>query len=213
VKDETTNLTQVLLDTSDERPARVAEKLMPIVYERLHAMAEKYLRSERVGHTLQPTALVHEAYMRLVDQSRVDWRGKTHFVHEAYMRLVDQSRVDWRGKTHFCAVGAAAMRRILIDHARARGRGKRGGGWQRIVLDDAVAAESFRDLDIVALHEALEKLAKLDPEQAQIVELRFFGGLTVEEVAHILGVSKRKVEGDWTHAKAWLRNELEPDAA
>lgn len=191
VKDETTNLTQVLLDTSDERPARIAEKLMPIVYERLHAMAEKYLRSERAGHTLQPTALVHEAYMR----------------------LVDQSRVDWRGKTHFCAVGAAAMKRILIDHARARGRGKRGGGWQRIVLDDAVAAESFRDLDIVVLHEALERLAKLDAEQAQIVELRFFGGLTVEEVAHILGVSKRKVEGDWTHAKAWLRNELDADAA
>lgn len=183
------NLTQVLVETAKEKPADVAEKLMPVVYDELHALAEKYLRSERAGHTLQPTALVHEAYMKLIDQSRVDWKGKTHFF----------------------AVGASAMRRILIDHARTKGRHKRGGGWQRVLLDDAVAEEQFRELDAMALSEVLDNLRKLDATQAQIVELRFFGGLTVEEVAHVLGVSKRKVEGDWTHAKAWLRQQLDTD--
>ena len=124
------------------------------------------------------------------------------------MRLVDQSRVDWKGRTHFLAVGAAAMRRILVDHARARGRAKRGGGWERVTLDAAVAPEGRSEVDVLALHEALEKLTRLDEHQARVVELRFFAGLTVEEVAHVLGVSKRKVEGDWTHAKAWLRAEL-----
>ena len=183
------NLTQVLVETAKEKPADVAEKLMPVVYDELHALAEKYLRSERAGHTLQPTALVHEAYMKLIDQSRVDWKGKTHFF----------------------AVGASAMRRILIDHARTKGRHKRGGGWQRVLLDDAVAEEQFRELDAMALSEVLDNLRKLDATQAPIVELRFFGGLTVEEVAHVLGVSKRKVEGDWTHAKAWLRQQLDTD--
>ena len=104
------------------------------------------------------------------------------------------------------------MRRILIDHARSRGRGKRGGEWQRVVLEEEQIPFEMHDVDIVALHEALETLATLDSQQARIVELRFFGGLTVEEVAHVLGVSKRKVEGDWTHAKAWLRNALDPDS-
>lgn len=189
--DDTRNLTQVLVDTNDERPAVVAKKLMPVVYDELHALAEKYLRSEKAGHTLQPTALVHEAYMRLVDHSRVDWKGKTHFY----------------------AVGASAMRRILIDHARSRGRRKRGGGWHRVLLDDAVADKQHRDLDALALNEILDNLRQLDATQADIVELRFFGGLTVEEVAHVLGVSKRKVEGDWTHAKAWLSQHLAPDAS
>ena len=126
------------------------------------------------------------------------------------MRLVDQSRIDWKGRTHFLAVGAEAMRRILIDHARARGRGKRGGKWQRVTLEDAETPDESRDIDLLALNDALQALAALDEQQARIVELRFFGGLTVEEVAHVLGVSKRKVEGDWTHAKAWLRNALDP---
>ena len=184
--DETQDLTQVLVNTSEDAPSRVAEKLMPLVYDDLRAMAEAYLRGERANHTLQPTALVHEAFLR----------------------LVDQSRVDWKGQTHFRAVGAAIMRRILIDHARTRGRNKRGGGWRRVLLEDAAAQTAPTEVDAVALHDALERLATLDPDQARIVELRFFGGLTVEQVAHILGVSKRKVESDWTHAKAWLRAAL-----
>ena len=190
VEGKSSDLTQVLIDTSGEQPADVAKKLMPLVYDELRQLAERYLRSERRGHTLQPTALVHEAFMRLIDQSRVDWKGRTHFY----------------------AVGAQAMRRILIDHARARGRGKRGGDWQRVLLDEVDTPQELGDVDLVALHEALESLAALDENQARIVELRFFGGLTVEEVAHVLGVSKRKVEGDWTHAKAWLRNALDPES-
>ncbi len=155
---------------------------MPLVYEELRSMAASFLRGERKNHTLQPTALVHEAFLKLVDQSRVDWKGRTHFF----------------------AVSAAAMRRILIDHARSRGRLKRGGGWQRVLLDQEAPVE-LEESDWVGLNDALEALSKVDPQEARMVELRFFGGLTVEEVAHILGVSKRKVEADWTHAKAWLR--------
>ena len=184
------DLTQILVDATDERPGDVAKKLMPLVYDELRELAARYLRAERRGHTLQPTALVHEAFMRLIDQDRVDWKGRTHFF----------------------AVGAQAMHRILIDHARARGRGKRGGDWQRVVLDEAQTPEDLRNIDLVALKDALETLAALDPQQARIVELRFFGGLTVEEVAHVLEVSKRTVEGDWTHAKAWLRNALNPES-
>ena len=184
------DVTQILVDSSGEQPADVAQRLLPFVYDELRELAERYLRSERRGHTLQPTALVHEAFMRLIDQSRVDWKGRTHFY----------------------AVGAEAMRRILIDHARARGRGKRGGQWQRVLLDEADTPQELRDLDLIALHDALEALAALDAQQARIVELRFFGGLTVEEVAHVLGVSKRKIEGDWTHAKAWLRSALDPES-
>ena len=190
VDGRSSDLTQILIDARAERPADVAKKLMPLVYDELRELAARYLRSERCGHTLQPTALVHEAFMRLVDQDRVDWKGRTHFY----------------------AVGAEAMRRILIDHARARGRGKRGGKWQRVVLNEEDAPQEFQDIDLVALHVALEALAALDKQQARIVELRFFGGLTVEEVAHVLEVSKRKVEGDWSHAKAWLRSALDPES-
>jgi len=190
VDSKSPDVTQILADAGGERPGDVAQKLMPIVYDELRELAERYLRAERRGHTLQPTALVHEAFMRLVDQSRVDWKGRTHFY----------------------AVGAEMMRRILIDHARSRGRNKRGGEWQRVQLDEELTPADIQDVDLVALHEALEALAALDAQQARIVELRFFGGLTVEEVAHVLGVSKRKVEGDWTHAKAWLRHALDPES-
>lgn len=181
------DVTQVLVETSDQPAAKVAERLLPLVYDDLRGLAEGYLRGERANHTLQPTALVHEAFLR----------------------LVDQSRVDWKGQTHFRAVGASIMRRILIDHARSKGRAKRGGHWQRVLLDDMAVDSGSRQVDAVLLNDALERLAALDPDQARIVELRFFGGLTVQEVAHVLGVSKRKVEGDWTHAKAWLRAALE----
>jgi RNA polymerase sigma factor (TIGR02999 family) len=144
------------------------------------------LRQEVPGHTLQPTALVNEAYMKLVDQTRVDWQGRTHFF----------------------AVGAKMMRRILVDHARKKKRVKRGGGIHRVSLSDDVQVSKNNDEDVLAIEEALEKLAEQDPRQAQIVELRFFGGLTVAEVAQVLNVSKRTIESEWTILKAWLRREL-----
>ena len=188
MEDSKTNITETLMAEVREPAAKVAEKLLPMVYDELRDLAANLLRSERANHTLQPTALVHEAYMKLVDQSRVDWKGKTHFY----------------------AVSASAMRRILIDHARTKGRDKRGGQWQRVVLDDVDVADGQNVVDAVALDAALESLQAVDPDQARIVELRFFGGLTVEEVAEVVGVSKRKIEGDWTHAKAWLRSALDP---
>lgn len=188
MEDSRKNITETLIAEAKEPAAKAAEKLLPLVYDELRDLAAKYLRSERANHTLQPTALVHEAYLKLVDQSRVDWKGKTHFY----------------------AVSAVAMRRILIDHARTHGRDKRGGDWQRVLLDDVNVSDGHNVVDAVALDSVLESLQALDADQARIVELRFFGGLTVEEVAHVLGVSKRKIEGDWTHAKAWLRSALDP---
>ena len=164
----------------------VAEELMPLVYDEFRQLADNYLRQETRAHTLQPTALVHEAYLKLIDQTRVNWQGRTHFF----------------------AVGGQAMRRVLVDHARARNRAKRGGGWQRITLDERLQLSPDRDADLLAVDEAIEKLAQLDPRQARIVELRFFAGLTVEEVAEALGLSKRTVENEWTIIRAWLRREL-----
>jgi RNA polymerase sigma factor (TIGR02999 family) len=169
--------------------AASAEELLPQVYDELRRLAAAYMRQERPAHTLQPTALVHEAYLKLVDQRRVSWRGRTHFL----------------------AVGAKAMRRLLIDHARGRARSKRGGGLQRVTLNEAVSPDASRDLEpeqLLSLHRAIEKLAELDPRQARIVELRSFGGMTMAEVAVVLGVSKRTVEEHWKHARAWLRSEL-----
>lgn len=159
---------------------------MPLVYDEFRALAARHLRRERANHTLQPTALVHEAYLRLIDQTRVDWQGRTHFF----------------------AVGAQAIRRILVDHARNRKRQKRGGGAGRVTLDESVALAPQRAEEILALDEALETLGKLDARQAQVVEMRFFAGMSVEEVAEVLGVSKRTIEGDWTMARAWLMREL-----
>ncbi len=166
-----------------------AEDLMPVVYDELRRLAKAYLRRERSDHTLQPTALVHEAYLRLIDQDRLEWQGRTHFF----------------------AVGAQMMRRLLVDHARKRGRVKRGGEWQQVSLGVVVTPLLGRDLDhdeLLALDQSINKLGKLDARQAKIVELRFFAGLEVAEVAELLGVSKRTIEGNWTHARAWLRREL-----
>ena len=163
-----------------------AERLLPIVYAQLRDIAARQMRGEAANNTLQPTALVHEAYLKLVDQSRVDWKGRTHFV----------------------AVAAQAMRRILVDHARNRQALKRGGVFQRITLDESLAADWQSDQDLLSLECALEKLSKLDQRQAQIVELRFFGGLPLDEVAEALGMSKRSVEREWTMIRAWLRREL-----
>jgi RNA polymerase sigma-70 factor, ECF subfamily len=170
---------------------RAAEELMPLVYDEFRELAGAYLRQETKAHTLQPTALVHEAYLRLIDQTRVNWQGRTHFF----------------------AVGAQAMRRILVDHARARHRDKRGGGWHRIALDEHLMISSQHDADILAVDEAIDKLNAIDSRQARIVELRFFGGLTVEEVAQVLGISKRTVENEWKIIRAWMRRELAGESA
>ncbi len=167
-----------------DRPA--AEQLFADVYGELRSLAARYLHRERKSHTLQPTALVHEAYLKLVGQTRVDWQGRAHFL----------------------AIAAHAMREILVDHARRHKAKKRGGNRHRIALDDNLAVESNRDVDLLALEDALAKLAKLDPRQAQMIELRFFGGLDIAEVAKVMGMSKRSVEREWTMVRAWLRREL-----
>ena len=178
-------VTKLLAKLQDSGPEPDPE-LMPLVYEELRRLARHYMANERTDHMLQTTALVHEAYIRLVGENQPQWESHAHFFR----------------------VAARAMRRVLIDHARAKGRAKRGGGWQRVLLDDMVAPEGLAEVDVMALNDALDKLATLDQQEASIVRMRFFGGMTVEEVAEVLGVSKRKVEGDWTHAKAWLREEL-----
>jgi RNA polymerase sigma factor (TIGR02999 family) len=175
-----------LLDQLAHGENDAADELMPLVYDRLRLLAQKLLRHESAAHTLQPTALVNEAYLRMVGQHQVDWQGKTHFF----------------------AIGAKMMRRILVDHARRKLSKKRGGGMHRIELADDLCVSNRNDEDVMAIEEALDKLSSLDPRQAQIVELRFYGGLTVEEVAEVLGVSKRTVESDWTMLRAWLRREL-----
>ncbi|MBN1491264.1 MAG: sigma-70 family RNA polymerase sigma factor [Phycisphaerae bacterium] len=188
----TTDLAQITkaMDKLAAGDRSAAEQLFALLYDSFRDLAARYLKSEKPGHTLSPTALVHEAYLKLVDQSRVDWQGRTHFL----------------------AVGAQAMRRILVDHARGRKRAKRGGGRIRIQLAEGLALSVQRDEDVLAVDEALAKLAKLDSRQATIVELRFFGGLSVAEVAEFLGLSKRTIEGEWTIARAWLRRELGGDS-
>ena len=178
-------VTQVLHGVSREGAS--PDELLPLVYDRLRAMAERGLRGRGNGVTLQPTALAHEVYLHLVDQSSTDWRDRAHFL----------------------AVAAIAMRQILIQRARARSADKRGGGWRRVEIDAQPAPDSGGDVhDILALDEALEELARLDARHARVVELRFFGGLTSEETAEVLGVSLRTVESDWRAARAWLRSAL-----
>jgi len=184
-KTKGSEIASILQEVSDgDREA--ADRLMPLVYDDLRAIAARLLRRERSGHSFQPTELVHEAYMKLVDQKQVDWQGRTHFY----------------------AIGAQAMRRILTDHARAKLRLKRGQRPHRVEWSDNFALSIDNLEDVLALDEAMTKLEKLDPRQARIVELRFFGGLKVQEVADYLGVSTRTVELDWTMVKAWLRREL-----
>lgn len=162
------------------------DRLLPIVYDELRRQAARQLRSERVGHTLQPTALVHEVYLRLASPRRVPW----------------QSRAE------FFAAAAQAMRRILVDHARKRAAAKRGN-WTRVELPDDIAIEGKRELDLLALDDALDRLAELDPRHARIIELRFFGGLSVPETASVLKVSTATVKRDWSFARAWLHRRLE----
>jgi RNA polymerase sigma factor (TIGR02999 family) len=163
------------------------DQLLPLVYAELRRVAARQLRNERADHTLQPTALVHEVYIRLVDQRQVDWQNRAHFF----------------------GVSAQVMRRILVDHARRHGASKRGEGVRCVSIDEAkdVAAAS-NDIPIVALDYALDRLEKVDSALAKIVELRAFGGLTIEEAAHVLSVSPSTVKRDWRTAKAWLNREL-----
>jgi len=167
--------------------ASAAERLFPLVYDQMRLLAEQYFRGERTGHTLQPTALVNEAYLRMVDQTRAQWQGRAHFY----------------------AVAARVMRRILINHAEAHRAAKRGGGGPRLALtDSATPASGASDVDLLALDEALSRLEALDERQCRVVELRFFSGLSVSETAAVLGVSERTVELDWSMARAWLMTQL-----
>lgn len=165
------------------------DKLMPVVYAELRRIAHRYVRRQGAGQTLQTTAVVHEAYIRLAGQDEVAWQSRAHF---------------------YC-VCAQVMRSLLVDRARARGAAKRGGGQYKVSLVDEKASSNNRDLDVVALDEALERLAAIDPRKARIVELRYFGGLSVEETASFLDLSPITIKREWLKAKAWLYNELRPE--
>lgn len=178
-------VTQLLVAWSGgDQAAR--DELMPLVYEELRRLAHQYLRRERRGHTLQTSALVHEAYVRLVDQTSIKWQGRAHFF----------------------GIAARLMRQVLVDYARTRRYAKRGGNARRVSLDEALIVSKERAAEVVALDDALKSLAEIDPRQSQIVELRFFGGLSIEETAEVLAVSPGTVMRDWTLAKAWLRRAI-----
>ncbi|HWC00426.1 MAG TPA: sigma-70 family RNA polymerase sigma factor [Bryobacteraceae bacterium] len=179
------DVTQLLLQVSQGNRAAV-DQLLPLIYQELRRQAGAYLRRERVGHTLQPTALVHEAYLRLVDQTRVEWRNRAHFM----------------------GVAANLMRRILIDHARSHLAEKRGGEYAKISLDDMSIPIEGRSAELIAVDEALEALAKLDPAMSRLVELRYFGGLSIEETAAVMETSVATVNRQWRMAKAWLYGQL-----
>lgn len=166
----------------DPSESKDANRLFPQVYDQLKSLAKVYVSRENPNNTIDVTDLVHEAYFKMVDQKRVDWKGKTHFF----------------------AVGATAMRRILVDYARAKKRVKRGGDQIRVDLEEGRAISVNNDAHVLLIDDAINVLEKLDPRQAEIIELRFFAGLTVQEVAEAMQISKRTVEGDWTMAKAWL---------
>jgi RNA polymerase sigma factor (TIGR02999 family) len=175
-----------LLDDWSRGNQRALDQLLPLVYAELRGIARRQLRRERVGHTLQPTALVHEAYLRLVDQRHVDWRSRAHFF----------------------GVAAQVMRRILVDNARRRNADKRGDGVTRVSIHEAADTSRADQISVLALDQALGRLERVDRGLAQIVELRAFGGLTIEEAAHVLKVSASTAKREWRTAKAWLTREL-----
>ena len=179
------NVTELLRNWSDG-DKQAQEQLFQIVYNELHRQAARYVRNEHLGLSLQTTDLIHEAYLRLIDQHHVEWQNRLHFF----------------------AIAAKVMRHILVDHARSRQAAKRGGSNIRLPLEDAMVILPGPNLDFVALDEALNRLAEIDPQQSRVVELRFFSGLTVEETAEVMSVSERTVKRDWNVAKAWLRREL-----
>ena len=179
------HVTALLLDWSRGNPSAL-NQLLPLVYAELRRIAARQLRTERVGHTLQPTALVHEVYLRLVDQRHVDWQNRAHFFGAA----------------------ARVMRRILVDHARRHGAGKRGEGVRCLSIDEVQESAAPNEVPILALDHALHRLEEVDPALAKVVELRLFGGLTIEETAHVLKVSPSTAKRDLRTAKAWLKREL-----
>lgn len=165
---------------------RAADALIPLIYDELRDLAAQHLRAERQGHTLQPTALINEVYLRMVDADGVEWRGRAQFL----------------------ALAAAQIRRILVDHARRRVAAKRGGGVYQITLNEKALLPRRIEVDLLGLHDALSRLAARSERQSRVVELRFFGGLTVEESAEVLGVSTSTIKDDWAVARAWIRREL-----
>jgi RNA polymerase sigma factor (TIGR02999 family) len=174
-------ITQLLVEWG-KGDARALDKLMPLVYEELHRIARHYMAGERPGHTLQTTALIHEAYLRLTNQEEIAWQNRAHFF----------------------AVAAQAMRRILVDHARSRDAAKRGGGVPKAAMEETALLTQKQARELVALDDALRDLTTIDPRKSQVVELRYFGGMSVEETAEILGVSSVTVMREWSTAKAWL---------
>ncbi len=178
--------TSELLIAWNEGDQSALERLMPLVYDELRRLAQHYLRGERVDHTLQPTALVHEAWLRLVQTNRMTWQHRAHFI----------------------GVAAEMMRRILVDHARQHRASKRGGSETRISLEDAQDVPRPLEVDVVALDDALKSLGRIDPRQNRIVELKYFGGLEIAEIAEVIGVSAATVKRDWVWARAWLHREL-----
>ena len=179
------HITELLAEWSDGNQSALDE-LYPLVYEELHRLARRYMSRERKGHTLQTTALINEAYVRLVDQRNVRWANRSHFF----------------------AISAQIMRRILIDHARRHAYAKRGGGAQQVSLEEAATVTPDQSLDLLRLDEALKSLSEMDPRRGQVVELRFFGGLNNEEIAGVLKISENTVTRDWNMARAWLYQQL-----
>ena len=182
------NVTKMLRDWRNG-DQEALEQLIPVVYDELHRQAARYLRREHPGHILQTTALIHEAYLRLINQQNIEWQNRAHFY----------------------AIAARLMRQILVDHARRRQATKRGGSDIKVPLEEAMVISPGENVDLVALDEALTRLAAIDPQQSRIVELRYFSGLSVEETAEVLGVSSRTVNRDWNVAKAWLRQQIARD--
>lgn len=179
------NVTRLLVDWRNGNDDAL-NQLMPLVYDELRGLAKRYMSRERSTHTLQTNALVNEAYLRLINQQDVDWQNRAHFF----------------------AIAAQVMRHLLVDHARAKQYAKRGGGAQQITLDEGLAIASEQSVDVLALHEALERLAEVDERKSKIVELRYFGGLSADETAEVLSVSEITIKREWLKAKAWLFREL-----
>lgn len=185
------DLTQMLIQLSQGK-SQVVDDILPLIYDELRSLASNYLRRERSDHTLQPTALVHEAYIKLIDQTQVKWQNRAHFF----------------------GIAANIMRRILVDYARKHHADKRGGDAEKLPLEEEILIVSEgKSAELLALDEALENLAKIDPQKSKIVELRYFGGLSVEETAEVLGVSEITVKRHWRMAKAWLYGQLANDDA
>lgn len=184
-------ITKLLLEinAAEEVDALSSERLLHLVYDEMRRTARALMSRERPGHTLQPTALVHEAYLRLVHQDQVEWANRSHFL----------------------GIAARCMRQILVDHARAKNAAKRGGDLRAVTLDEGLAVGNSNEVELLELDDALTKLAKLDERAARVAEMRLFAGMTVEEVATALDVSPRTVDGDWSTARLWLSRELRPD--